>query len=201
MSWKSLFSGGKKSVAAEVEDLPPSPPLVFGKLPTRRDFVRLGGSTSPAFEGWLEEGLEATRARGGVLPDAPLAFSLPSLMNGRGLLGLLVPSGDAAGRVFPLALLRPCGNGSARGMFDWWEGEQDFLSAAQAALAAGQQHGEDALVARLDQLAGFSGGADDAAATQREALATPAGPLLEAMFGPLESHGHDSRPGHLLRRL
>lgn len=191
MSWKSLFTGGKKPEVAREE--PPSPPFAFGKLADRRDFARLGGKSAPQFEHWLEEGLEGTRSRGGVFPEGPVAFSLPFMLTGSGLIGLMMPSRDAAGRVFPLAILRTRATGPAADLCTWWDSQAGFLADASAALGEVEQGGEAALLARLDEWAAASDPAPDEPVPS-DALEAPALAALEAMFGPLGGKG----PSHAL---
>lgn len=86
---------------------------LFGKLPARGDFVRLGlpGAFVAAWDGWLQDSLAASQALLGAawLPawlEAPVwRFALaPGLCGGQAALGLLLPSVDRVGRYFPLTL-------------------------------------------------------------------------------------------------
>ncbi|HSU06822.1 MAG TPA: type VI secretion system-associated protein TagF [Acetobacteraceae bacterium] len=86
---------------------------LFGKLPARGDFVRVGlpGNFVEPWDAWLQQGLTNARARMGErwLPtflEAPVwRFSLPSGACGIGaVLGLMLPSVDRVGRYFPLTL-------------------------------------------------------------------------------------------------
>lgn len=78
-------------------------PFVFGKVPTRGDFVRAGRRTPllDELDGWLQRGLLAHRAP--LPPDGPpVAFVLDR--PGAVLFGTFVPSRDRAGRAFPLVV-------------------------------------------------------------------------------------------------
>jgi type VI secretion system protein ImpM len=86
---------------------------LFGKLPARGDFVRLGlpGGFVAAWDMWLQDVIAGSRARLGegwldAWLEAPIwRFALaPGLCGGGGALGLLLPSVDNVGRYFPLTL-------------------------------------------------------------------------------------------------
>lgn len=77
---------------------------VFGKLPSRRDFIREGATDidTTVFEGWLVGAVERSR---GELPKGPVRLMLPQGDDQPHLLGTWVPSQDAVGRSFPLCCL------------------------------------------------------------------------------------------------
>jgi|HubBroStandDraft_1064217.scaffolds.fasta_scaffold90653_2 type VI secretion system protein ImpM len=86
---------------------------LFGKLPSRGDFVQLGlpGSFVRPWDAWLQQAMAGSRERMGDawLPaylESPVwRFVLPGGMCGAGaVLGLLMPSVDRVGRYFPLTL-------------------------------------------------------------------------------------------------
>lgn len=86
---------------------------LFGKLPTRGDFVRAGlpGSFVTPWDVWLQQALADSQSRMGErwLPawlEAPVwRFVLPPGACGAGgVLGLMLPSVDRVGRYFPLTL-------------------------------------------------------------------------------------------------
>jgi type VI secretion system protein ImpM len=86
---------------------------LFGKLPARGDFVRVGlpGSFIEPWDAWLQRALEAARRTMGErwLPaflEAPVwRFCLPPWACGPGAaLGLMLPSVDRVGRYFPLTV-------------------------------------------------------------------------------------------------
>ncbi|HUB50006.1 MAG TPA: type VI secretion system-associated protein TagF [Acetobacteraceae bacterium] len=93
--------------------LPGQPVGYFGKLPARADFIgrRLSRSTVECWDSWLQQCL--ARSQAALLATwtdryltAPVwRFVLPGGVFGdNGLAGVLVPSGDAVGRCFPLLL-------------------------------------------------------------------------------------------------
>lgn len=86
---------------------------LFGKLPARGDFVRLGlpGVFVAAWDAWLSAVLPASQSRLGAawLPawlEAPVwRFALaPGLCGPGAVLGVMMPSVDRVGRYFPLTL-------------------------------------------------------------------------------------------------
>jgi len=86
---------------------------LFGKLPSRGDFVQLGlpGGFVRPWDAWLQQVMASSQARMGDawLPaflESPVwRFVLPDGMCGAGaVLGLLMPSVDRVGRYFPLTL-------------------------------------------------------------------------------------------------
>ncbi len=86
---------------------------LFGKLPSRGDFVQLGlpGSFVRPWDAWLQRAMAASQQRMGdawlpVFLESPVwRFLLPDGMCGAGaVLGLLMPSVDRVGRYFPLTL-------------------------------------------------------------------------------------------------
>jgi type VI secretion system protein ImpM len=86
---------------------------LFGKLPSRGDFVQLGlpGSFVRPWDDWLQHAMAGSRERMGddwlaaYLESPVWRFVLPGGMCGAGpVLGLLMPSVDRVGRYFPLTL-------------------------------------------------------------------------------------------------
>jgi type VI secretion system protein ImpM len=86
---------------------------LFGKLPSRGDFVQLGlpGSFVRPWDGWLQHTMAGSQQRVGdtwlaAFLESPVwRFALPAGMCGAGaVLGLLMPSVDRVGRYFPLTL-------------------------------------------------------------------------------------------------
>jgi type VI secretion system protein ImpM len=81
----------------------------FGKLPSRGDFVRFGLSRAltAAWDAWLQEVMFSSReVSDAVLSGAPIwRFDLGAGVCGpRHACGLLLPSSDSVGRVFPLMI-------------------------------------------------------------------------------------------------
>jgi type VI secretion system protein ImpM len=92
---------------------------LFGKLPARGDFVRLGlpRSFTDPWDEWLKQGIAASRQALGegwmaAWMEAPVwRFALaPGLCGPDAVSGLWLPSVDRVGRCFPLTLaaLTPC---------------------------------------------------------------------------------------------
>jgi len=86
---------------------------IFGKIPVRGDFVRVGLPRDfvDAWDSWLTTVMSVTREQSGEawLPaflEAPIwRFSLPAGLCGAGaVLGVMIPSVDRAGRYFPLTI-------------------------------------------------------------------------------------------------
>jgi type VI secretion system protein ImpM len=79
---------------------------LFGKIPAQGDFLRAGaqGAIVQAFDRWLEESLDGLRRAGGGLPDEPLCFLYRGSGVREALIGAMLPSVDAVGREFPLAV-------------------------------------------------------------------------------------------------
>ena len=86
---------------------------LFGKLPARGDFVRLGlpGDFVAAWDGWLAGAIAVTRAQMGAawLPaflEAPVwRFAVaPGVCGAQPATGLWLPSVDRVGRYFPLTI-------------------------------------------------------------------------------------------------
>jgi type VI secretion system protein ImpM len=86
---------------------------LFGKLPSRGDFIQLGlpGSFVRPWDAWLQRAMAASQEHIGdgwlaaYLESPVWRFALPGGMCGAGAaLGLLMPSVDRVGRYFPLTL-------------------------------------------------------------------------------------------------
>jgi hypothetical protein len=75
MAWRDLFRNKDDLAVADPARPSPSPPILFGRLPAHRDFVRAGPAQHGWFERWLEEGLEqpaGVKARHESTPPASL---------------------------------------------------------------------------------------------------------------------------------
>ncbi len=85
---------------------------LYGKLPTKRDFIALGASREflNAWEPWLQSGVSASQATLGeqwqkVFLRAPIwRFWLGADLCGVSTVGAFMPSLDKVGRYFPLTL-------------------------------------------------------------------------------------------------
>jgi type VI secretion system protein ImpM len=97
-------------VTPSVRPAPPAQaPGLYGKVPAQGDFVR-SNVVDPAaveFSRWLEEAQETLYRTGAVLPDLPVCFVYAAGQARNALVGALLPSRDAVGRVFPLSVFVP----------------------------------------------------------------------------------------------
>ena len=93
----------------------------YGKLPARGDFVRsaLPRDFTDPWDAWLQSVIAGSQAQMGEdwLPaflESPVwRFALPAgLCGARGVLGLMLPSVDRAGRYFPLSFAALCETGA-----------------------------------------------------------------------------------------
>lgn len=84
-------------------------PGVYGKIEAQADFFRAnaGEFSQAGLDRWFEAASETMRGEGGRLPDAPTGFLLAPRTAARAFMGAFAPSGDAAGRSFPLAVFAP----------------------------------------------------------------------------------------------
>ena len=100
-----------RPVIAAAETLPAPLPGWYGKLPGLGDFAarRLDKAMVGVWDGWLQDGLQALRQQPGWL-DAYLQSPVWCFALGAGVLGpqrwlgVMMPSVDAVGRYFPLAI-------------------------------------------------------------------------------------------------
>ncbi len=129
---------------------------LFGKLPARGDFVRVGLPEDfvAAWDGWCRSMLAAARAALGeawleAWMQAPIwRFLLPAgACGGQAVLGVWLPSVDKVGRQFPLVMCA-----LAQLADDLLDGA-DWLAAAEAAGLDGvlEDTPHEALAARLRQ--------------------------------------------------
>lgn len=77
----------------------------FGKLPATGDFVWRGlpDTFRKPWDAWLTRHVAPLQRKGTTFPQGGLRFRLPS--GGHLAAGVIVPSEDSAGRLFPLSLL------------------------------------------------------------------------------------------------
>ena len=105
-----------RPVIATAATLPAPLPGWYGKLPGLGDFAarRLDKAMVGVWDGWLQDGLQALRQQSGWL-DAYLQSPVWCFALGAGVLGpqrwlgVMMPSVDAVGRYFPLAIFFECG--------------------------------------------------------------------------------------------
>lgn len=128
--------------------LPQASAGLFGKLPSRGDFVREGLSRgfTDAWDDWWQRGLAATQERPeeewlAAWLEAPVwRFVLPpGLLGSEGVLGLWLPSVDKVGRYYPLTI-------AAEAQGDW----APLVGTMEDFLASAEEAGRDALEIDLE---------------------------------------------------
>lgn len=114
---------------------------LYGKLPTKRDFVAIGATRDflDRWEPWLQSGVSASQT---TLKDrwqeaflkAPIwRFWLGADLCGVAVIGALMPSLDKVGRYFPLTLLACADQGATipppeiSSQDDWFNAAENFL--------------------------------------------------------------------------
>jgi type VI secretion system protein ImpM len=116
----------------------------YGKMPSLGDFFRISlpADFVAAWDVWLQGGLTAVRAAlDGAWQDcymsAPIwRFTLgPGLAGKSGMLGVLMPSVDRVGRMFPLTIAAPLGDGRSP-FLDHFLAGSAFAELERVALAA-----------------------------------------------------------------
>jgi type VI secretion system protein ImpM len=88
---------------------PASTPALYGKIPAQGDFLR-SNVVDPAaveFSRWLEEAQEGMYRTQAALPGLPVCFVHLVPQARTAVVGALLPSRDAVGRVFPFAAFLP----------------------------------------------------------------------------------------------
>jgi type VI secretion system ImpM family protein len=109
-------------------------PVLFGKLPSRGDFLRVGQPDDALrfIESWLTDAIEQSR---GTLAPEPVRFLFAHA--GEVLLGCWVPSRDEIGRQFPFACFERVPRDVAELGWSLLLGLHEFfLGAAEASLAS-----------------------------------------------------------------
>jgi type VI secretion system protein ImpM len=114
---------------------------LYGKLPTKRDFVAVGAPREflSAWEPWVQGGVSASRATLGeqwqnAFLRAPIwRFWLGAELCGASVIGAFMPSLDGVGRYFPLTLFACADQGAAipppeiDAQDEWFKGAEEFL--------------------------------------------------------------------------
>ncbi len=159
----------------------------FGKIPATGDFVARGlpDGFRRHWDGWITRHLAPRQRAGADWPQGGLRFRLGS--GGRVAAGVILPSRDAAGRLFPVSLILLADQLPPPAGLDPW-------CDAAAGLDLAAIPGPDALWLALDDLTPPSGAGPDAALTlwTRAAPpghcdpADPAG-LLDRLLPPVSS--------------
>ncbi len=93
---------------------------IFGKLPATGDFVWRGlpDAFRKHWDFWLTRHIAPLQRHGHVFPPGGLRFRLPS--GGRLAAGVILPSNDSVGRLFPLSLLLIAKGDVSRDQVDDW---------------------------------------------------------------------------------
>jgi type VI secretion system protein ImpM len=116
---------------------------LYGKLPTKRDFIALGAPREVlnTFEPWLQSAIAASRTTlaenwQNAFLNAPIwRFWLGAELCGHSTLGAFMPSLDGVGRYFPLTLFARADPGAAipppefNPQDDWFQKTENFLLA------------------------------------------------------------------------
>ena len=87
----------------------PHSPALYGKIPAQGDFLRsiVVDPAAVEFSRWLEEAQETMYRTGAGLPELPVCFLHLVPQARTAVIGALLPSRDAVGRIFPLAAFLP----------------------------------------------------------------------------------------------
>jgi type VI secretion system protein ImpM len=90
-----------------------STPGLYGKIPSHGDFLRVNVVDPAAveFSRWLEEAQEGMYRTQAALPGLPVCFVHAVPQARTAVVGALLPSRDAVGRVFPFAAFLPVDGG------------------------------------------------------------------------------------------
>jgi type VI secretion system ImpM family protein len=118
---------------------------VYGKVPAQADFVRgnVGEMSRLGLDRWFQEAHEVVHSEHHRLPAEPTHFALAAA-GGRVALGVLVPSHDSVGRVFPIVIFALVDSHAVPGGFPnlpqayarFFDGAAAALEGAEAATAA-----------------------------------------------------------------
>jgi type VI secretion system protein ImpM len=127
---------------------------LFGKLPNHADFLRVNVTGAGLeFAAYLEGAVDVCRRVGCevAIPEAYFLYSAPG--SSTALLGLLQPSADTVGRVFPVAVFTEIEVESAAGNFDILPlAFLPFFAAATTLVQDGASLASDDLAPRLEAL-------------------------------------------------
>ncbi|WP_321549657.1 type VI secretion system-associated protein TagF [Hyalangium rubrum] len=161
-----------------------NPVALLGKAPCQGDFIRWNASdpVSQQFHRWLEEGHEAVRRGNVLLPAEPIHFLFTMAGGRQGLMGMMAPSSDKVGRIFPLAVYVPADLASLAGhTAPLLPGShQAFFAAARQLLADAATLSADELNKRVEALGAHAeGDSGDAEDYRRKAQLAPASSLVK----------------------
>jgi len=168
---------------------------IYGKLATQPDFFRAnaGDWSQAGLDRWFQAAMETLRNERTTLPADPVGFLLaPSAMR-QAFVGAFVPSADAAGRQFPLALFAAVPSDDLRDQLASVASRYaGFVESAGLVAAGGIELPGDELVQRAESLPlpgddrGWSGSVaaslvEEAASDLRDAVGGTAPALAYAM--------------------
>lgn len=160
---------------------------LLGKAPCQGDFIRwnAGDPVSQQFHRWLEEGHEAVRRANVQLPAEPISFVFTMAGGRQALVGMMAPSSDKVGRVFPLTVYVPVDLAPLAGRAPTLPGShQAFFTGTRQLLADAATLSADELSKRMDALTPLAAGDSGAEETyRRRALAAPAASLVRQFTG------------------
>jgi type VI secretion system protein ImpM len=156
---------------------------LLGKAPCQGDFIRwnAGDPVSQQFHRWLEEGHEAVRRANVLLPSEPIHFVFTVAGARQALVGMMTPSSDKVGRIFPLAVYLVVDASALAGHANVLlpGSHEAFFAAARQLLADAATLSADDLNKRLDALSAQTAGDSGTAETyRRKAQLAPASSLV-----------------------
>jgi len=158
---------------------------LYGKVRTQPDFLRAnaGEFSQAGLDQWFQEAMEALRGEGTQVPETPTSFLLATAKLPLAFVGGFAPSGDAAGRSFPLVVFRSL---AVRDLVDSFPGVTSAYApfvgdAGMLAFMGGDLGGPD-LVARMQALA--TGRGAEGPRPEAPMAEEPAQALLDAVGSP-----------------
>jgi type VI secretion system protein ImpM len=128
----------------------PRGPTLFGKLPQRRDFIRIRHDypAALAFDAWLQDDLAELAESELSFGDARVRFLFAR--EDASLVGVLHASRDRAGRAFPVSIFTPVPTVEAAATV--WLAYEPFFTEVERLLESSAELSLDDLALRLDAL-------------------------------------------------
>lgn len=161
---------------------------LFGKIPDEGDFVS-HNATDPAigvFDQWLQSSIDKARHAGAEeLPPTPVRFVFRGADPKSVLIGVMMPSRDAVGRIFPLAAFATCSAARLAGKFSTIPFLfKEFFEAITELLSSADERGLEDLAEELDEIEAPDLDGDEAAEAMRPMLdSARSTESWEALFG------------------
>lgn len=178
---------------------------LYGKLPSKRDFIAPGATRSflDVWEPWIQGGMSASRQRLGdewqaIFLKAPIwRFWLGADLCGATIVGAFMPSLDGVGRYFPLTVFASADEGAAIAPPEL-DAKDDWFAAVEDFLLSTLDHGVtyEAISAELDRLNSPQDQVSDPpqhdviVLPQGTATAIPAGGSFPDAFARMRVAGH-----------